>query len=70
MKKLIILAALVSLIACNRDDLQKYVTKSEIISVLQAADLKLTVKFSNLDANIKRLETQIRRLKRGKDEND
>jgi hypothetical protein len=70
MRKVIILVALISLIACNRDDLKNYVTKSEIITVLKTADLKLTVKFKNLDASIRRLESQIRRLKRGSHEVD
>lgn len=60
--KWIAVALLVTLVACS-GDLSQFVKKSEIIQILQAADIKLSAKFDQVDKTLKRLERQIKRRK-------
>ena len=53
--------ALVALLACKSETFSEYVKRSELIHVLQEADQKLTSKFDQLDATIRRLEARARR---------
>lgn len=64
--KWIAVALLVTLVACS-GDLSQLVKRSELIQVLQLADIKLTAKFDQLDRTIKRLERQIKRVKSEED---
>ena len=62
MIKWVAVAFLVSLLACG-GNLADYVRRSEIVTVLQLADEKLTAKFNQIDKTLKRLERQIKRRK-------
>lgn len=60
--KWVAVTLLVFALACG-GNLGDYVKKSELIQVLQLADLKISAKFEQIDKTLKRLERGIKRRK-------